>query len=68
MYLTNRCPSFALDSKTPMKVWSEKPINYSNLRVFSALAFAHVKQDKLKAQVVKCTFIGYTDGVKGYKL
>ncbi|RDX86307.1 hypothetical protein CR513_32380, partial [Mucuna pruriens] len=41
---------------------------YSNLRVFNALAFTHVKQDKLDAWAVKCIFIGYPDGVKGYKL
>lgn len=68
VYLINRCPSSALESRTLMAIWSGIPTNFSNWRVFGALAFAHVKQDKLKAQVVKCTFIGYTDGVKGYKL
>jgi len=38
------------------------------LKVFRALAFAHVRQDKLDARAVKCIFIGYLKGVKGYKL
>jgi len=51
-----------------MEVWSGRPADYSNLKVFGALAFAHVRQDKLDARVVKCIFIGYPEGVKGYKL
>ncbi|KAK2454519.1 hypothetical protein QL285_002067 [Trifolium repens] len=67
-YLINRCPSTGIDLKTPMEVWSGRPADYSNLKVFGALAFAHVKQDKLDARAVKCVFIGYPEGVKGYKL
>jgi len=51
-----------------MEVWSGRPADYSNLKVFGALAFARVKQDKLDARAVKCIFIGYPEGVKGYKL
>jgi len=67
-YLINRCPSSALDFKTPMEAWSGEPPNYSELKVFGSLAFAHVKQEKLDARAVKCVFIGYLEGVKGYKL
>jgi len=38
------------------------------LKVFEALAYAHIKKDKLVVRVVKCIFIGYLEGVKGYKL
>jgi len=31
-----------------MKVWSGRPVDYENLRVFGALEFAHVKKDKLE--------------------
>jgi len=51
-----------------MEVWSGRPANYSNLKVFRALAFTNVKQDKLDAIAAKCIFIGYPEGVKGYKL
>ena len=56
-YLINRCPSTGIDLKTPMEVWSERPADYSNLKVFEALAFAHVRQDKLYARAVKCTYL-----------
>ena len=49
-YLINKSPSSALEYKTPMEVWSGSPTNYSNLRVFGTLAYAHVKKDKLEAQ------------------
>jgi len=48
-----------------MEVWSGRPANYSNLKVFGALTFVHAKQDKLDARAVKCIFIGYSEGVKG---
>jgi len=51
-----------------MEAWSGEPPDYSGLKVFGSLTFAHVKQGKLDARVVKCLFIGYLEGVKGYKL
>ena len=67
-YLVNRCPSAAIDFKTPEEVWSKSPPNYENLKVFGCVAYAHVKQGKLEPRAKKCMFIGYPDGVKGYKL
>jgi len=51
-----------------MEAWSGEPPDYSGLKVFGSLAFAHVKQGKLDARGIKCVFIGYPEGVKGYKL
>lgn len=42
--------------------------SYHNLRVFGCAAFAHIEQDKLLPRAKKCIFLGYPDGVKGYKL
>lgn len=61
-------PSSALEYKTLMEVWSGSPANYSNLRVFGALAYAHVKKDKLDARAIRCLFLGYAKRVKGYRL
>lgn len=67
-YLVNRCPSSAIDFKTPMELWSDAPADYSKLRVFGCLAYAHVRQDKLEPRALKCVFIGYPEGVNGYKV
>ncbi|KAH9743695.1 hypothetical protein KPL70_003390 [Citrus sinensis] len=67
-YLVNRSPSVALQFKTPQEVWSGKPPDLSNLRAFGCLAYAHINQGKLEPKAVKGYFIGYPEGVKGYKI
>jgi len=64
-YLINKCPSMGIYFKAAMEVWSGKPADYSSLKVFGALAYARIKQDKLEGRAVKCLFIGYPKGVKG---
>nr|KYP51414.1 Retrovirus-related Pol polyprotein from transposon TNT 1-94 [Cajanus cajan] len=65
-YLVNRSPSTAIGLKTPQEVWSGKPSDYSGLRIFGCLAYAHVNDDKLESRAMKCIFLGYPTGVKGY--
>ncbi|KAD5962030.1 hypothetical protein E3N88_13503 [Mikania micrantha] len=67
-YLINRSPSAALEKKTAMEVWSGKKSDYSHLRVFGSLAYAHVSQGKLEPRAQKCVFLGYPEGIKGYRL
>nr|CAJ86192.1 H0306F03.15 [Oryza sativa] len=67
-YLINRSPGYAIDKKTPIKVWSGSPANYSDLKVFGCTAYAHVDNGKLEPRTIKCIFLGYPSGVKGYKL
>ena len=70
-YLINRSPTSALVEKTPMEAWSNKKPSLRHLRVFGCEAYAHVpsvKRSKLENKAVKCIFIGYGVGVKGYKL
>ena len=40
-YLVNRCPSLALDFKTPKEVWISHPPKFDNLWVFGCVAYAH---------------------------
>ena len=67
-YLVNRCHSSAIDLKTPQEMWYKKPSDYSNLKVFGCASYAHVRQDKLEPRALKCLFLGYPHGVKGFKL
>ncbi|KAG8496742.1 hypothetical protein CXB51_007919 [Gossypium anomalum] len=54
--------------KTPQEVWSGNPANYSDLRIFGCPEYAHVDNGKLEPRSIKCVFLGYKVGVKGYKL
>jgi hypothetical protein len=70
-YLVNRSPSSALDDKTPHEVWSGKKPSLQHLKVFGFDAYVHApkkNRSKLDKRAEKCIFIGYKDGVKGYKL
>jgi hypothetical protein len=70
-FLVNRSPSSALDDKTPHEVWSGKKPSIQHLRVFGCDAYVHVPKEnrsKLDNKAEKCIFIGYKDGVKGYKI
>ena len=68
VYLINKCPSTALNFKTPKEIWSGHPPSLKQLKVFGCVAYDHIKQDKLEPRAVKCIFIGYPQGVKRYKL
>ena len=67
-YLINRSPSTAIEKKTPLEVWSGTPSNYSELRIFGCPAYSHVDNGKLEPRSLKCIFLGFKPGVKGYKL
>ncbi|GKV50375.1 hypothetical protein SLEP1_g57082 [Rubroshorea leprosula] len=67
-YLVNRSPSTAIGLKTPEELWSGSPADYSQLRIFGCPVYAHVRDGKLEPRAVKCIFLGYASGVKGYRL
>ena len=49
-------------------MWSGTPASYFDLKIFGCPAYAHVDNGKLEARSIKCVFISYKSGVKGYKL
>ena len=67
-YLINKSPFTVLNFKTPYETRSRKLADYSNLKIFCCTAYAHTKQGKLETRALKCVFLGYPEGVKGYKL
>lgn len=42
--------------------------DYHSLKVFSCLAFAHIRQEKLELRALRCVFVGYPRGIKDYML
>jgi hypothetical protein len=70
-YLVNRSPSSALNDKNPHEVWTSKKPFLTHIRVFSCESYVHVPKEnmsKLDKNSEKCIFIGYRDGMKGYKI
>jgi hypothetical protein len=70
VYILNRSPTKAFDSKTLYKAWHERKPAVSHLRVFGYLAFAkelgHVS--KLDDRSTRGVFIGYAKGWKAYRI
>jgi hypothetical protein len=46
-YLINYSPNSDIDFKILEEVWTDKPVDYSNLKIFGCPAYAHVKNGKL---------------------
>lgn len=70
-YMINMSPTTTLVDKTPMEAWSGHKPSLRCLRVVGCKAYGHVtkeKKTKLENKVVKCIFISYSYGMKGYKL
>ncbi|MCO5597658.1 hypothetical protein L7F22_051739 [Adiantum nelumboides] len=70
-HVLNRCPTRALKTITPYESWYDRKPSVSSLRVFGCLAYAHIPQQlrgKLDDKAVKCIFVGYSSGSKGYRL
>ena len=42
-YLINRCRSSTINFKTPIEMWSGKPTDYSNLKIFGCTAHIQIK-------------------------
>jgi transposase InsO family protein len=70
-YMVNMSPSSILVDMNPNKVWYGKNPLVAHIKVFGCDAFLHVSKEnrsKLDKKEVKCIFIGYKEGMKGYKL
>lgn len=66
--LVNLSSSVAISLKIPFELWSSKLATYNNLKVLGYIAYAHEDQGKIAPRALKGKFIGYPEGVKGYKV
>ncbi|XP_019150296.1 PREDICTED: uncharacterized protein LOC109147102 [Ipomoea nil] len=71
VYLINKIPSAVLGNQIPYQILFGKVPQYQHLNVFGCLAFASIpnyKRDKFSPRARRCIFLGFANGVKGYKL
>ncbi|CAL9001633.1 unnamed protein product, partial [Prunus brigantina] len=71
VYILNRCPTKALDKKTPFEAYSGRKPAIKHLRIFGSLCYAHVpnqQRQKLDLTSKRCVFLGYGSCEKGYRL
>ncbi|KAE9166343.1 hypothetical protein PF005_g29233 [Phytophthora fragariae] len=69
-WIINRIPN-TVTVKTPYEIVYQKKPQLKNLKVFGALGYGHIpdeKRRKLDAKAFKCRVLGYEDGVKGYRV
>lgn len=70
-YLINRTPTSLLDGKTPFEKLHSRPPPLHHLRVYGCLCYAHNqshKLDKFASRSIKCVFLGYPNGKKGWRV
>ncbi|CAN1285750.1 Retrovirus-related Pol polyprotein from transposon TNT 1-94, partial [Linum perenne] len=69
VHLVNRLPTTATGGKAPLEVWSGEPVkDYDQLHIFGCPAYYHVQDSKLDPRAKKAKFMGFSIGVKGYRL
>ena len=71
VYITNRVPCAADQTRTPLeRCFGSKP-DLSNLRVFGSKGYAQIdksKRSKFENKVFPCIFLGYSTQTKGYRV
>ncbi|KAG7558728.1 Integrase catalytic core [Arabidopsis thaliana x Arabidopsis arenosa] len=67
-YLINRGPHTGILCRTPTEMWSSKSADYSNLKIFGCTVYYHINEGKLEPRARKGVFVGYGDGVKGFRI
>ena len=69
-HIINRLPMPVLAWKSPYEVLHGKPPDYASLRTMGCLCFAANvgERDKFAPGALQCIFLGYTVGLKGYRL
>jgi len=67
-YMINLEPRTGIDFKTPCELWFGKSTGCSKLRVFGYTIYYHVNEGELEPRAKMAIFVGYEDGVKGYRI
>ena len=70
-YIEKKSPHRSIKDKTPYEAWSGLKPEVAHFRIFGSRAWARIPSEKRKAldpQSTEFIFVGYPDGVKGYRL
>jgi hypothetical protein len=71
VYCRNRCPTTALDGRTPYEAWCGSKPRVAHMRIFGCLAYSHVRKalrGKADAKAKPCIFVGYSPDSTTYRL
>ncbi|CAN1317287.1 hypothetical protein LINPERPRIM_LOCUS30387 [Linum perenne] len=69
VHLVNRLPTATTGGKAPLEVWSSEPVKeYDQLHIFGCPAYYHVQDLKLDPRANKAKFMGFSVGVKKFRL
>ncbi|GMF51811.1 unnamed protein product [Phytophthora fragariaefolia] len=69
-WVDNRIPN-SVNVKTPYEIVHRTKPQLKNMKVFGSLCYAHIPDEKcrkLDPKAFKCRFMGFKDGVKGYRV
>lgn len=70
-YIRNRCPSRALEGRTPFEIWTGRTPNVSHLREFGCKVFFMNRtpgRKKLDKRAKEGVLLGYSEQSKGYRV
>jgi hypothetical protein len=70
-HIQNRYPHRSIKDKTPYEAWSGLKPKVAHFLIFGSRAWAQIpskKRKELDPQRTECIFVGYPNGVKGYRL
>jgi hypothetical protein len=71
VYIRNRCPSVAINNKSPYELWYNHLPVVQHFRVFGSPCYALIPKqqcDNLGARSHTCLFFGYCNTSKAYRL
>lgn len=68
VYLINRTPGSSIGFELPEERWSGGKVDLSHIRRFNCSVYVHKVQEKTSPRAVKGVFVGYSFGVKGYRV
>lgn len=71
VFVLNRSGTSTVKGKTPFELWYGKNADIQHFRTFGTQVFVHIpkqQRQKLDAKSKQCTFVGYDENVKGYRV